>query len=119
LPHAAARQLIRRSRLLVLPSLMEGGANVAIEAVTSGVPVLASRIGGSVGLLGGDYPGFFPVGNDAALAALIARCQESTAFLDDLRARCAARAPLFAPARERESVRALAHNLLSTTQDRC
>lgn len=119
LPHAATRQLIRRSRVLVLPSLMEGGANVAIEAVSSGVPVLASRIGGSVGLLGDDYPGFFPVGDDAALAGLIARCQESPIFLDSLRARCADRAPLFEPAREREAVRALAHNLLSTTQDRC
>ena len=119
LPHAAARQLIRRSRLLVLPSLMEGGANVAIEAVTSGVPVLASRIGGSVGLLGEDYPGYFPVGDDVALAGLIGRCQESAAFLDSLKMRCAARAPLFEPAREREAVRALAHNLLSTTQDRC
>lgn len=119
LPHAAARQLIRRSRLLVLPSLMEGGANVAIEAITSGVPVLASRIGGSVGLLGEDYPGYFPVGDDAALAALIARCQASPSFLDSLRSRCAGRAPLFEPAREREAVRALAHNLLSTTQDRC
>lgn len=119
LPHAAARQLIRRSRLLLLPSLMEGGANVAIEAITSGVPVLASRIGGSLGLLGEDYPGYFAAGDDAALAGLIARCQDSPAFLDSLRLRCAARAPLFEPARERQAVRELAHNLLSKTQDRC
>ena len=55
----------------------------------------------------------------AWLAALIARCQASPSFLDSLRSRCAGRAPLFEPAREREAVRALAHNLLSTTQDRC
>jgi len=117
LPHAAARQLIRRSRALLLPSLMEGGANVAIEAITSGVPVLASRIGGSVGLLGDDYQGFFPVGDAAALAGLIRRCKESPDFLVYLRRRCAARAPLFEPARERDAVRALAHKLLSTTQE--
>src|SRR5690606_41097281 len=51
-PHAATRALIRRGRLLLLPSLIEGGANVLIEAVTSGVPVLASRIGGTTGRLG-------------------------------------------------------------------
>src|SRR5690606_3406397 len=38
--HARARRLIRHSRLLVLPSRMEGGANVIIEAIRSGVPVL-------------------------------------------------------------------------------
>jgi putative glycosyltransferase (TIGR04348 family) len=113
LDHAATRQLIRRGRVLLLPSLMEGGANVLIEAVTCGVPVLASRIPGSVGMLGEDYPGYFPVGDDAALAALIARCQAEPAFLDALRARCAARAPLFAPALERAAVRSLAHNLLA------
>jgi len=115
-PHAAARQLIRRSRLLLLPSLMEGGANVAIEAITCGVPVLASRIGGSVGLLGDDYDGFFPAGDHEALAGLIVRCQESPSFLDRLRVQCAQRVPLFDPGLERESVRRLAHNLLSTSR---
>jgi putative glycosyltransferase (TIGR04348 family) len=117
MPHAAARQLIRRSRLLLLPSLMEGGANVAIEAITCGVPVLASRIGGSVGLLGEGYGGFFPVGDEEALATLIVRCQESPSFLDTLRLQCAQRAPLFDPGLERESVRRLAHNLLLTSRD--
>ncbi|HYF60972.1 MAG TPA: selenoneine biosynthesis selenosugar synthase SenB [Burkholderiaceae bacterium] len=115
LPHAATRRLIRRGRLLVLPSLMEGGANVLIEAVTSGVPVLGSRIPGSVGLLGEDYEGWFPVGDDAALAALIARCTAEPAFVERLRAQCAARAPRFAPERERSAVRALAHNLVDGT----
>lgn len=112
LPHARARSLIRRGRVLLLPSLMEGGANVLIEAVTSGVPVLASRIDGSVGMLGADYAGWFEVGDDAGLAALVARCMADPAFVERLRAQCAARAPRFAPDRERASVRALAHNLL-------
>ena len=113
LPHADTRRLIARGRLLLLPSVMEGGANVAIEAVTSGTPVLASRIAGSVGLLGEDWPAFFPVGDAAALAALVDRCLRDEAFVADLRARCAALAPRFAPAREREAVRALVHTLLS------
>lgn len=115
LPHADTRQLIRRGRLLLLPSLMEGGANVLIEAVTCGVPVLASRIPGSVGMLGDDYQGYFPVGDDAALAALVARCQADAGFLGRLRMQCATRAPLFAPDRERRAVRALARGLLAGT----
>lgn len=113
LPHARARQLIRHGRLLLLPSLMEGGANVLIEAVTAAVPVLGSRIPGSVGMLGADYPGWFEPGDEAGLAGLIARCQREPAFLEHLRAHCAARAPLFAPAAERAAVRRLAHNLLA------
>lgn len=112
LPHEAARRLIARGRLLLLPSLLEGGANVAIEAVTSGTPVLASRIEGSVGLLGEDWPAYFPPGDDAALAALVERCLHDAGFAAELRRRCAALAPRFAPAREREAVRALVHNLL-------
>jgi putative glycosyltransferase (TIGR04348 family) len=112
LPHASTRQWIRRARLLLLPSKMEGGANVLIEAVTASVPVLASRIAGSVGMLGADYDGYFALGDDAGLAALIRRCRLEPAFLDHLRAQCARRAPLFEPRRERAAVRRLAHNLV-------
>ncbi|GMV01862.1 MAG: hypothetical protein AMXMBFR52_15180 [Burkholderiales bacterium] len=113
LAHAATRALIRRGRLLLLPSLIEGGANVLIEAVTAGVPVLASRIGGSIGLLGADYPGLFPAGDDAALATLIRRCRDEPGFLEWLRAHCARCAWRFTPQREAAAVLALAHNLLA------
>jgi hypothetical protein len=36
---------------------MEGGAHVIMEAICSGVPVLASRIAGNIGMLGEDYAG--------------------------------------------------------------
>jgi glycosyltransferase involved in cell wall biosynthesis len=117
LSHAAARRLIARGRVLLLPSVMEGGANVLIEALTSSVPVLASRIPGSIGLLGDDHPGFFEVGDDAALAALIVRCRDEPAFVDTLRARGAAIAPRFAPARERAAVRALVQALLESSHE--
>lgn len=107
LPHGATRRQIRRARALVLPSLMEGGANVLIEAVTSGVPVLASRIDGSIGMLGADYEGYFEVGDHAALAGLIARFQDQPAYRERLMAQCRRRAPLFAPTQEREAVLAL------------
>ena len=104
-PHAAARRAIARARALVHPSVMEGGANVVIEAVRSGVPVLASRIDGNVGLLGAGYDGFFPVGDAAALAALMRRFVADAAFAAHLGAQCAVREPLFRPARERRAVR--------------
>lgn len=113
LDHQASRELIARSQIMLLPSVMEGGANVLIEAVMSGVPVLASRIGGSIGMLGPDYAGYFPVGDDNALAQLIARCISEPAFAEQLRVQCAARAPLFEPEREAANVQALASKLFS------
>jgi glycosyltransferase involved in cell wall biosynthesis len=73
------------------------------EALVAGVPLLASRIDGSVGLLGRDYPGYFPVGDTEALAALLHRAETDVAFLAELHRHCAARAPLFEPAREQQS----------------
>ena len=112
LAHGAARRAIARARALVHPSVMEGGANVVIEAVRSGVPVLASRIDGNVGLLGAGYAGFFPVGDARALAALMRRFVADAAFADHLAAQCAAREPLFLPAAERRAVRGLVFDLL-------
>ena len=113
LSHTAARRTIARARALVHCSRIEGGANVVIEAVRSGVPVLASRIDGNVGLLGADYDGYFPVGDAAALAALARRFLSDAAFADRLRAQCAAREPLFLPSAERRAVRALVADLVS------
>jgi putative glycosyltransferase (TIGR04348 family) len=113
LAHDAARELLRRSRLLVVPSLMEGGANVIIEAVTSSVPVLASDISGNRGMLGVDYAGYFPVGDAAALARLVERVAGDAAFERLLRTQCALRAPLFAPERERAAVLQLMDNALT------
>jgi putative glycosyltransferase (TIGR04348 family) len=110
--HGAARQHLKRSHAMVIASLMEGGANVIIEAVTSGVPVIASDISGNRGMLGQDYAGYFPVGDAAALAALVERSATDPAFYARLRHQCALRAPLFAPAAERAGVLDLVDNLL-------
>lgn len=110
--HAATRQRLKRCRLMALTSHMEGGANVIIEAVTSGVAVLASDIGGNRGMLGADYAGYFPPGDAAALARLIDRALTDAAFAATLHAQCAARAPLFAPAAEQAALLRLVDNLL-------
>jgi putative glycosyltransferase (TIGR04348 family) len=112
LPHADARQRLKRSALMVISSVMEGGANVIIEAVTSGVPVLASDISGNRGMLGDDYAGYFPVGDSQALARLIERARAEPSFYATLHAQCTARAPLFAPEREQSALRQMVDNLL-------
>jgi putative glycosyltransferase (TIGR04348 family) len=106
-PRACALCTLAASRALVVSSHHEGGANVVSEAVACGVPVLSTWIAGSVGVLGSDYPGFYPVGDEAALAALLLRLEEDPRFEADLRARIRALQPLVAPEREREAWRAL------------
>ncbi len=94
---------LSRSRLLVVSSRLEGGANVIGEAVVASVPVIASRIGGSVGLLGRSYGGYFPAGDTQALATLLGRCENDSAFYRSLARDCARLRPLFDPMRERSS----------------
>ena len=91
---------LAQCQVFALTSKLEGGANALGEAIVAGAPALASRIDGSVGLLGSDYPGFFSVGATKDLAALMDRCERDQAFLLELRRRTLERAPLFDPARE-------------------
>jgi putative glycosyltransferase (TIGR04348 family) len=112
LPHMAARRLLRRCRAMAICSRMEGGANVIIEAITSGVPVLASSVKGNRGMLGEDYAGLFPLGDAAALAQLVDRVAVDERFRQKLLRQCAARRPLFSPARERAALLDLVDNLL-------
>jgi putative glycosyltransferase (TIGR04348 family) len=114
LPHEATRRRIQAAHVLVHASRMEGGAHVVIEAVSSGTPVIASRIDGNVGLLGDDYAGWFPCGDAAGLAALLARCRDDPAMLATLQAQCAARAAEFHPTQERAKLLALVRQLLET-----
>jgi putative glycosyltransferase (TIGR04348 family) len=105
-PHAWTRQAIKRAHLLLCPSRLEGGANVVVEAVTAGTPVLASRMSGNVGMLGDDYAGYFPVGDAGALARLATRVLREPPFLQRLAAQCARRSPLFAAVGERSALEA-------------
>jgi len=117
LPHAATRQRLKRAHAMVIASRMEGGANVIIEAITSGVPVLASDISGNCGMLGDDYQGYFPLGDAAALAQLIDRSINDPHWLATLKTQCAARAPLFAPEAEQAALLTLVDNLLHPTHN--
>ncbi len=112
--HAPARRHIQRAHVLVHSSKMEGGAQVILEAVQSGTPVLASRIDGNVGMLGSDYAGYFALGDDAGLSGLLQRCRDDADFLPLLRQQCAARAALFEPQREQTLLRELVAELAGT-----
>lgn len=102
--HAQAMRWIARSHVLVVSSRMEGGANVISEAARIGTPVLASRMSGNLGMLGRDYPGYYPLGDEGALARLIARCAGDKNFVARLKRALAARRARFAPAAEKAAL---------------
>jgi glycosyltransferase involved in cell wall biosynthesis len=101
--------------VLVNSSLMEGGAQVIIEAVQSGTAVLASAVSGNIGMLGEDYEGYFPAGDDAALAALLQRCATQPAVLARLEQQCRTRAHLFSPDLEKRLVINLVNSALKAS----
>ncbi len=103
LPRWQALGILARSRLQVLSSRLEGGANVLSEAIAASVPILSSHIPGSIGILGEEYPGYFPVGDTEALAALLERAETDSRFYSELRAVCRELAPLVSPERELQS----------------
>jgi putative glycosyltransferase (TIGR04348 family) len=106
-PHAAALRWLAGSGLLVLSSRMEGGANVVCEAAAAGVPVIASRVPGNVGMLGRGYPGYYPVGDARALARRIRRAALDPRYHASLKRALRARRPLFRPSAERDGLRRL------------
>lgn len=111
-PRAQARRTLARSHLMVLSSRMEGGANVISEALADGVPILASRIPGSIGILGAGYPGFFPTSDTAALGRLLTRSMSDPPFYARLKEWCVALKSLVDPARERAAWQSLLAELL-------
>jgi putative glycosyltransferase (TIGR04348 family) len=113
-PAKSVRHLLARSHAMVISSVSEGGANVISEAAVAGVPILASLMDGNVGLLGADYPGYFPSGGTRALARLLRRIECDPPFVRRLTKAVVARAPLFRPQRELTAWRRLLNDIGST-----
>ncbi|HZE10425.1 MAG TPA: selenoneine biosynthesis selenosugar synthase SenB [Burkholderiales bacterium] len=105
--HPKALDWLAGSRVLVISSRMEGGANVICEAAAAGVPVIASRISGNVGMLGAGYPGYYPLADERALARRIRRAARDPGYYARLKRLTAARRTLFRTAAEREGLRKL------------
>jgi putative glycosyltransferase (TIGR04348 family) len=111
IPHGETLRRLSTCHLLVVSSLMEGGANVICEAARIGVPVLASRISGNIGMLGRGYPGYFALSEEHKLSALIARAAGDDAYYRRLKEKMRARRKLFAPSAERSALRRLVGEL--------
>jgi glycosyltransferase involved in cell wall biosynthesis len=110
-PHAEAMRMLASSRLMVLTSQLEGGANAVSEAIACSVPVISSRISGSIGQLGEEYPGYFAVGDTQALSDLLHRAETDAGFYESLTSWCERRAALVNPASERRAWQDLLHEL--------
>ena len=112
-PHWAALRWLARSHALVVSSRMEGGANVICEAAAAGVPVIASRIPGNIGMLGRRYPGYYRLADEVGLARQIRRTARDPRYHARLKRLVAARRPLFRPSAEQEGLRKLIAELES------
>ncbi len=100
------------SHLLVISSIMEGGANVISEAIQADLPILASDIPGNVGLLGEEYAGYFPASETRALRDQLMRFERDPAFREELRQQCQRLKPAFQPETEANAVKALIYRLI-------
>ncbi|MGA9163062.1 MAG: selenoneine biosynthesis selenosugar synthase SenB [Thiobacillus sp.] len=104
-PHKTVLKRLARAHLMVISSVMEGGANVICEALAAEVPVLASHMPGNIGMLGEDYPGYFPVGDERRLAALLSKAESDPAFYADLSSHARQRRGLMRPEQEASRLR--------------
>lgn len=112
LSHSETLQQLSRSHLMVISSLMEGGAHVVTEAIAIGVPVIASDIPGNRGLLGDDYPGYYPVRDAKALALILQKAEFEPSFYKSLEAHIKKRVRYAQPSAEKRSIKLLMESLL-------
>jgi putative glycosyltransferase (TIGR04348 family) len=110
---ADALKILSQSHLMVISSRMEGGAHVVSEAIALGIPVIASDIPGNRGLLGEDYPGYYPVADASALAILLYRAENTPTFYASLQKHIDLRRELITPAREKQSIHELVSGLIT------
>ena len=111
--HADALRTLSQSRLMVISSLMEGGAHVVSEAIALGIPVIASDIPGNRGLLGEDYPAYYPKGEERALANLLYRSETMPSFYASLQKHIGLRKELIKPVREKQSIQEMVGALIT------
>jgi putative glycosyltransferase (TIGR04348 family) len=114
-PRWKARRLLARSRLPMQTSIMEGGANAISEALAARVAVPTSYIRGNVGIVGEDYPGYYLVGDEKALARVLYRGETDDTFYETLEAQCHEHRYLVLPKREKAALGSLVEEVRSRT----
>jgi putative glycosyltransferase (TIGR04348 family) len=111
-PRLEALRILAGSDACVLTSVSEGGANVVTEAIACGVPVLSTRIDGSVGILGADHPGYFATGDATGLADLLVRWELDAELRRALHARSLRLRPIVEPTHEADAWREMLSELV-------
>ncbi|MDG2013628.1 MAG: selenoneine biosynthesis selenosugar synthase SenB [Pirellulaceae bacterium] len=116
--HQQALENLAASHLTILSSQHEGAPSVISEAIVNKIPILASRIDATVGLLGTDYPGFFKVGDTQQLADLMLAAETQPDFLRRLKQAISPLVSKFSPQRERENWQSMLQSLGVTKSGR-
>jgi putative glycosyltransferase (TIGR04348 family) len=114
LSHSQTLQWLSRSHVMIISSIMEGGAHVVSEAIAIGIPVIASDIPGNRGLLGEAYPAYYPVGDGVALSRLLTKAETNPVFYQKLCKAITGRQKITKPELEQKSIQKLLQTLLST-----
>lgn len=70
--------------LLVLPSHWEGQPMILLQALSCGVPIIASRIEGNIAALGNDHPGLFDLKDEARYADLMQKAVADSNFRQEI-----------------------------------
>lgn len=86
---------MKEADILLNVSIGEGGANAICEAITMGLPVIATGIGGNKGMLGENYLGYYPSEDAKALAELLEKVASDPTFYQALKSQVIERASLF------------------------
>ena len=110
--HSQTLQWLSRSHVMIISSIMEGGAHVVSEAIAIGIPVIASDIPGNRGLLGEAYPAYYPVGDTVALSKLLTKVETNPAFYQKLCKAIAVRQKITKPELEKKSIQKLMKSLM-------
>ncbi len=66
--------------VLVLPSLWEGQPMILLQALASGIPIVASAIEGNIAALGKEHPGLFPPGEPQSYVAVVKKILDDPVF---------------------------------------
>lgn len=108
LPHSQMPQFWNSVSVAVVPSLYEPLAGVVLEAMASGLPVIASDVGGFPDMIEHERSGLlFPAGDSTALARSIVRLLTNNSLREALASGARRRAEEFSLERRRRDLLAL------------